>query len=226
MAKLNYKRITPFYFYFAGLLVLMVLCVMPFPAGAQDAGAEKTLPEAENPIHITADSLITDPRNKTAEFIGHVLATQGNTTITSDRLKVYYREGFQSESSSGTDAIVRIVARGMVTMVFEDQIAHTEHAEYIADKRIVIFTGPSSKIVNGTDTFSGSLVHGHPSNIVLVEKHLAPIRFYHSDRHVKGSCFAGPVWTQQSDDFTALDTQVDAVDYLPATICFNQVFNC
>jgi lipopolysaccharide export system protein LptA len=155
LTKLNYKHTALFSFYFAGMLVLMVLCVMSFPAGAQDAAAGKTLPEAENPIHITADSLITDPQNKTAEFIGHVLATQGDTTITSDRLKVYYRERSQSESTSGMDAIVRIVAQGMVTMVLDDQIAHTEHAEYIADKRIVIFTGSNSRIVNGNDSISG-----------------------------------------------------------------------
>ena len=155
MTKLNYKRPALFSFYFAGMLVLMILCVMSFPAGAQDAAAGKTLPEAENPIHITADSLITDPRNKTAEFVGHVLATQGHTTITSDRLKVYYREESQSESTSGMDAIVRIVAQGTVTMVLEDQIAHTEHAEYIADKRIVIFTGSNSRIVKGNDSISG-----------------------------------------------------------------------
>jgi len=128
---------------------------MSFPADAQDAAAGKTLPEAENPIHITADSLITDPRNKTAEFVGHVLATQGHTTITSDRLKVYYREESQSESTSGMDVIVRIVAQGTVTMVLEDQIAHAEHAEYIADKRIVIFTGSNSRIVKGNDSISG-----------------------------------------------------------------------
>ena len=155
MTKLNYKRPALFSFYFAGMLVLMILCVMSFPAGAQDAAAGKTLPEAENPIHITADSLITDPRNKTAEFVGHVLATQGHTTITSDRLKVYYREESKSESTSGMDVIDRIVAQGTVTMVLEDQIAHTEHAEYIADKRIVIFTGSNSRIVKGNDSISG-----------------------------------------------------------------------
>ena len=155
MTKLNYKRPALFSFYFAGMLVLMILCVMSFPADAQDATAGKTLPEAENPIHITADSLITDPRNKTAEFVGHVLATQGHTTITSDRLKVYYREESQSESTSGMDVIVRIVAQGTVTMVLEDQIAHTEHAEYVADKRIVIFTGSNSRIVKGNDSISG-----------------------------------------------------------------------
>jgi len=158
LIKLNYNRPALFSFFFAGMLVLMVLCFMPFSADAQEAAAGKTLPEAENPIHITADSLVTDPRNKTAEFIGHVLATQGDTTITSDSLMVYYRKRSQSESTSGMDAIVRIVAQGMVKMVLEDQIAHTEHAEYITDKRIVILTGSNSKIVNGNDTISGHTI--------------------------------------------------------------------
>jgi len=53
------------------------------------------------------------------------------------------------------DVIDRIVAQGTVTMVLEDQIAHAEHAEYIADKRIVIFTGSNSRIVKGNDSISG-----------------------------------------------------------------------
>ncbi len=155
MTKLNYNRPALFFFSFTGMLVLMVVCVISFSAEAQEASAEKTSPEAENPIHIAADSLITDPQNRTAEFIGHVLATQGNTTITSDRLMIYYREGLQSVSTSGTNAIVRIVAQGMVKIVLEEQVAYTEHAEYIIDKRIVILSGSDSKIVNRNDSISG-----------------------------------------------------------------------
>ena len=189
MTKLNYNRPALSSFYFAGIFVLMVLCVMSFPADAQDVATGKTLPEAENPIHITADSLITDPQNKTAEFIGHVLATQGDTTITSDRLKVYYRERSQSESTSGMDAIVRIVAQGMVTMVLDDQIAHTEHAEYIADKRIVIFTGSNSRIVNGNDSISGHKItlYRDDGRIHVAGTQKEPVEaVFYSDENVLG----------------------------------------
>ena len=37
-------------------------------------------------------------------------------------------------------------------------MAHTEHAEYIADQRIVILTGPNSKIVSGNNSISGQKI--------------------------------------------------------------------
>lgn len=158
MTNLIYNRPALCFFYAAGLPVMVVLWVLVFSAVAQEAKDGKPLPEIENPIRITADSLITDPRNKTAEFIGHVLATQGDTTITSDTLKVYYKKGGQSGPTSGMDSIVRMVAQGMVKIVLENTIAHTEHAEYIADKRIVILTGPNSRIIDGNNSISGQKI--------------------------------------------------------------------
>jgi lipopolysaccharide export system protein LptA len=139
-------------------LILIIFFALAFPAVAQETVTEGSLPASDSPIRITADKLITDPQNKTAEFIGHVSASQDDTTITSDRLKVYYREGSETEGTPGMDAIVRIVAEGTVKMVLEDQIAHTEHAEYIADQRIIILTGPNSKIVSGNNSISGQKI--------------------------------------------------------------------
>ncbi len=155
MRKSIYKQPALVFAHAAGILVLTLLCLVTSPVLAQEGTAESSAPASENPIRITADRLITDTQNKTAEFIGHVLATQGDTKITSDRLKVYYKDGAASGSSAGMDAIVRIVAQGMVKMILEDQVAHTEHAEYIADQRVVILSGPNSKIVSGNNSISG-----------------------------------------------------------------------
>lgn len=138
--------------------VLIMFFALVFPAVAQETATDGSISASDSPIRITADKLITDTQKKTAEFIGHVLASQGDTTIASDRLKVYYREGSETEDTTGMDAIVRIVAEGTVKMVLEDQIAHTEHAEYIADERIVILTGPNSKIVSGNNSISGQKI--------------------------------------------------------------------
>ena len=160
MKKSIYSRPALFILHAAGMLVLMGLGIMTFPAAAQDAATGKSLPFEENPIHISAEQLVTDTRNKTAEFTGHVSATQDHTTITCDRLTVYYRNTPKSEpeSTPGINAIVRIVAQGMVKMVLDDQVAYTEHAEYIADQKIVVLTGPNSKIVQGNNSISGQKI--------------------------------------------------------------------
>lgn len=168
------------------MTVLTVLCVFVFLAVAQETPAGKPLSDTENPIRITADNLITDPRNNTAEFTGHVLATQGDTTITSDRLKVYYRAGSESGPTAGMDAIVRIVAQGMVKMTLDDQVAYTEHAEYIADQRIVILTGPNSKIVSGNNSIAGQKItlYREDGRIHVAGTTEAPVEaFFYSDEN-------------------------------------------
>ena len=186
MIKSIYNHPTLSFFHFAGMLVLIVLGIMAFPAVAQDEAAGKPLPAEENQIRIRADSLITDPQNKTAEFIGRVSATQGDTTITSDRLKVYYKEGSESGATSGMDAIVRIVAQGMVKMVLDDRIAYTEHADYIADKKIVILTGPNSRIVSGNNSISGQKItlYRDDGRIHVVGTQKEPVEaFFYSDEN-------------------------------------------
>jgi len=190
LTKLIYKRPALFFFYLAVLPALVVLCVFVISSFAQDASAEKLLPETETPIRITADSLITDPRNKTAEFTGHVLATQGDTTITSDILKVYYRKGTRSGPTSGMDAIVRMVAQGMVKIVLGDTVAHTEHAEYIADQSIVVLTGPNSRIVDGSNTISGQKItlYRDDRRIHVAGTQKEPVEaFFYSDENILGT---------------------------------------
>ena len=149
------QRPALFFLHAAGILALVLLGAVLFPAAAQNEDIGKPLPHAESPIRITADRLITDTQQKTAEFTGHVSATQGDTVITSDKLKVYYKDGSESETTAGMDAIVRIVAEGNVTIVFDDQVAHTEHADYVAEKRMVVLTGANSRIVRGNNFISG-----------------------------------------------------------------------
>ncbi len=190
MTKLIYKHPALFFFYFTGLPVLVVLWVLVISAIAQDDPARKPIPETENPIRITADSLITDPRNKTAEFIGHVLATQGDTTITSAKLKVYYRKGIQSGPTSGMDAIVRMVAQGTVKIVLGDTVAHTEHAEYIADRRIVVLTGPNSRILDGNNSISGQKItlYRDDRRIHVAGTQEKPVEaFFYSDENILGA---------------------------------------
>lgn len=190
MTKLIYKHPALFFFYFSGLPVLMVLWVFVISSVAQDAPDVKPLPETDKPIRITADSLITDPRNNTAEFSGHVLATQGDTTIASDKLKVYYRKGTQSGTTSGIDTIVRMVAQGMVKITLGDTVAHTEHAEYIADQRMVVLTGPNSRIVDGNNSISGQKItfYREDRRIHVAGTQNEPVEaFFYSDENILGT---------------------------------------
>lgn len=128
------------------------------PANAQEMVASDQTAPRETPIHIKADKLITDTQQNTAEFSGNVRATQGDTVITADLLTVHYRSGARTDTTSGMDAIVRIVAQGNVQIEFDQQTAYTQHADYIAEKRLIVLTGPGSKIVSGKNAITGQKI--------------------------------------------------------------------
>jgi len=139
---------------------LIAIIFVSFPVVAEETSSESSQIKDENRIYITADTLITNTNDKNAEFIGNVKATQGTTVITSERLKVFYREQKegQQEPAADTDVISRIIAEGKVKIVFDNQVATTEHADYLADKRIVILSGIGTKIVSGSNSISGNKI--------------------------------------------------------------------
>ena len=139
---------------------LVVIMLASFPMVAEETSSESSKPADENRIYITADTLITNTNEKNAEFSGNVKATQGTTVITSDRLKVFYREQseIQQQPAADTDVIRRIIAEGNVKIVFDNQVATTEHADYIADKNIVILSGSDTKIISGSNSISGNKI--------------------------------------------------------------------
>ncbi len=111
-------------------------------------------------IRITADLLITNNESGFAEFSGNVRATQGTTVITSDRLKVFYKEdaGSVEKMTGGAGAMEKIVAIGNVKINIEDRKAVSSQAEYTTDTRILVLTGPDSKIITANESISGSVI--------------------------------------------------------------------
>jgi lipopolysaccharide export system protein LptA len=142
------------------MLGLIGFLFLLFQIVAEEAIAETPDSDNDSRIHITADTLITNTNEKNAEFIGNVTATQGTTVITSDRLKVFYREPAEGQEQpvAEADVISRIVAKGNVKIVFDNQVATTEHADYLADQRIVVLSGSNTKIISGSNTISGNKI--------------------------------------------------------------------
>ena len=105
--------------------------------------------------------MITQTNENLVEFLGNVRAAQGTTILTSERLKVYYRDASTSESPKNRvadDAISRIVAQGNVKIVFDDQIATAEQADYVADRKIVVLSGNNTTITSGNNSISGTKI--------------------------------------------------------------------
>lgn len=142
---------------------------------AADAGKVSADVAATEKIHIISDRLEADNNANWAEFIGNVHATQGKTIIESDRLKVYYKPKDQkkekSPSGSGGDYdIDKVVASGNVKIVFEDRLAYTDKAVYLADTNIFVLTGANTRVTSGQNSITGDkIIVNRNTNHMTVE---------------------------------------------------------
>ncbi len=129
---------------------------------AQDAAAGRPADAEKRKIMITADALVSDSDARWAEFIGNVRAAQGDTVITSDRLKVFQKsgDGENGPAGGGMGAIERIEAEGNVKIAFDNKTAFTDRAVYRTEngKRVVTMEGGNSKIISGDSHISGSRI--------------------------------------------------------------------
>lgn len=140
--------------------IFFLLCFTASAAADTDTLPPAQPDDAANRIHITADELITNTNERIVEFIGHVKAIQGTTVLTSNRLKVFYKASPQSQQplKAQSDSISKIVAQGNVRIVFDDQVAEAEQAEYMAAEKIIILTGNQTKITSGNNSISGTKI--------------------------------------------------------------------
>jgi lipopolysaccharide export system protein LptA len=122
----------------------------------------------ENPIYIKSDQLLTDTKNRTATFIGKVIARQGDMTLYADRMVVHYAaEGGNVErvECTGTVRFIQLNRSGSAgkavydnrlgTIVLtvnpkvyqgEDMVSGTEITYYLADQRSIVTGTPTSRV--------------------------------------------------------------------------------
>lgn len=111
-------------------------------------------------IHITSDKLISDNNAGYAEFIGNVKATQGDTVITSDRLKIFYKKNIakQGPLSIGEESVHKIIAIGNVEIKFDNRVATAHQAVYNTETMVLVLSGNNSKIISENDSISGEKI--------------------------------------------------------------------
>jgi lipopolysaccharide export system protein LptA len=116
--------------------------------------------QADEQIQIVADKLITNSAEKYADFIGDVQASQGSLMITSERLRIYYREDADrnQNQTGGRESIKRVVASGNVQVSSEKYTAETAQVEYDPDTQILVLTGENSVVKSGKNILTGSKI--------------------------------------------------------------------
>jgi lipopolysaccharide export system protein LptA len=153
-----------------GAAVGAVMLALPLAGGARAQSSMQGVPNAmqgfsqnrDQPIQIQADSLEMRDKQKQATFSGNVKVVQGDTTMTSKSLVVFYESKNQPgaapagnakaakaaapmQSSTpgpdGSSSIRRLEARGNVIVTQKDQVVTGENAIFDTKTNLVTMSG-------------------------------------------------------------------------------------
>jgi lipopolysaccharide export system protein LptA len=155
------KNLCPILLFFFSVFTVLAVPVIPRPGYAEEKPKDtdvRSLSENRK-IHITADKLISDNEVDYAEFIGNVRATQEDTVITADRLKIFVKKNPDNKSPGvGTESIHKIIASGNVKINFDNRVAVTPQAVYNTKTGVLVLSGDNSRILSGKDSISGEKI--------------------------------------------------------------------
>ncbi len=129
------------------LLPAILLCMAC--AGTLLAGQGTEPVRGDQPIQIKSNELFTDNTARTATFVGKVVARQGDITIYSDRLVIFY-----SEKGKEVD---KVEAFGNVRIVQENRLGLANHALY-ENKTGKITLDGNPKVYQGEDVVTGKVI--------------------------------------------------------------------
>jgi len=163
MRSLDFKKnLCRIFLFFAAAFMLVAGPIAPSPGYADEKPSDTDTHNLakDQKIHITADKLIYDNDTEYAEFIGNVRATQEDTVITADRLKIFVKANSSHKASPviGEESITKLVADGNVKINFDNRVAVTPKAVYNTQTSVLVLSGNNSRIVSGDNSISGEKI--------------------------------------------------------------------
>jgi lipopolysaccharide export system protein LptA len=151
-----------------GAVACAAMLALPFAAGAHAQSTVQNVPNAmqgfsqnrDQPIQIEAETLEMRDKQKEATFSGNVKVVQGDTTMTSKKLVVFYESKNQPAATGnakaakaappmqsampgpdGSSSIRRLEARGNVVVTQKDQVVTGESAVFDTKTNLVTMAG-------------------------------------------------------------------------------------
>jgi lipopolysaccharide export system protein LptA len=120
-------------------------------------------PKADNNIRISADHLMVASGNNTAVFTGNVRAIQGNLAITADEIKILFHDdmGVETIGTANEMDFRQIVARGNVSLTFDNKMALADQAVYHTDTQILVLSGGNTRVLMGESSITGTRITLH-----------------------------------------------------------------
>jgi lipopolysaccharide export system protein LptA len=153
-----------------GAVAFAATLALPFAGGVHAQSTVQNVPNAmqgfsqnrDQPIQIEAESLEMRDKQKEATFSGNVKVVQGDTTMTSKKLVVFYESKNQPAAATtgnakaakaappmqsavpgpdGSSSIRRLEARGNVVVTQKDQVVTGESAVFDTKTNLVTMAG-------------------------------------------------------------------------------------
>jgi lipopolysaccharide export system protein LptA len=139
-------------------LMILTVCLAASMANRKSYALDKGKDTGN--IQIKADSLVAYNEASYAEFSGNVSAVQGSTQITSEKLKIYYSKVSENKEKkvTGEESVKKVVASGKVVIRSENRTAYTSMAEYTPATKVIVLSGPDSKVISGSNYVSGDKI--------------------------------------------------------------------
>lgn len=116
------------------------------PVNVHGQTKQKPKVERDQPIEIVSDRLDAYNEKRMVVFSGNAVATQGERTIRSDVLTIYYKEEKKpavrpAGEAEGPGELERVEAKGHVTISEGDRIVTGEEGIYEQDAQKITMTG-------------------------------------------------------------------------------------
>jgi lipopolysaccharide export system protein LptA len=138
--------------------------------GSRPAAPEERVFQSDAPIKISAAQLEAFEREggRRVIFTDDVRASQGDLSLTAQRLEAFYPPG-QSQPD-------RLVATGGVVVVQENKTARCDQATYHRDRQLVVCTGRNAVLTQDDDQVQGQEITFHLDTRTLTVKGNAQLR--------------------------------------------------
>ena len=137
------------------VLTLAALAIVPVGASAQtfNNAFQGFGQDNDKPIQIEARELQVEDNSKVATFTGDVVVVQGETTLKTQRLKVFY-DG--SATQGAQQDISRLEASGRVFITSKDQTATGDEANFDMATNMMVMTGREVVLSQGPNVVVGN----------------------------------------------------------------------
>jgi lipopolysaccharide export system protein LptA len=126
---------------------LAVVLVLLIPASIAAGAPNKLKMDKNQPIQIQSDRLEAYQEKKMVVFSGHAIATQGDKTITADRLLIYYKnaaagtENKNAADMGATGDLEKLEAQGSVVITQTNRVVTGNQAVFYQETQKIVMTG-------------------------------------------------------------------------------------